>query len=344
MEETRDMVESFRDHPNQFRVDGQPVLSTFAGGPAVSKFIKDAFRGTNGVVFVPFYYPTPAVEHPEQQQVDQVFNDNPGIDGFFFFGGPGTGEQITRSNHLLAEKWLSNRRIFMAGVSPFYRGLGKNYRVFETRGMESLAMEWEGAIRDRANWIQLVTWNDWGEATYVAPFGPRSQTEFSKGHWGKLLSHTSYLDASRYYIDWFKSGKKPAIERDSLYYFYRLHPRSVAAKVNSLIPMKSVAGMADALSGAPSGANELQDKVFVSCFLRAPAKLTISSGKAQQAFDLDSGVQHVSMPFAPGKQRFVLARNGATIFDKTGEHEISATDRSSNFNYFAGSAGPALLQ
>ena len=38
----------------------------------------------------------------------------------------------------------------MAGVTPCYRGLGGNYRVYESRGFEGLAQQWAGAIRDQA--------------------------------------------------------------------------------------------------------------------------------------------------------------------------------------------------
>jgi hypothetical protein len=72
--------------------------------------------------------------------------------------------------------------------------------------------------------------------------------------------------------------------------------------------------------------------------LTAPAQLTLHSGATSKNFDLPAGVHHVSMPFAPGTQRFVLQRKGASIFDKTGEHEISATDGASRFNTFSGSA------
>jgi hypothetical protein len=335
-DEVRDMVESFRGHPNQFRFEGRPVLSTFAGGPAVSAFVKETFAGRRAIAFVPFYYPTPAVEHPQQEQVEQVFRDNPDIDGFFFFGGPGTGDQIARSNQLLAAKWRGAGKIFMAGISPFYRGLGRNYRVFETRGFESLAMEWGGAIRDGADWVELVTWNDWGEATYVAPFGPPDRTEFWNGHWGPLLAHTAYLDASRYYIDWFKKGLRPDITRDQIFYFYRLHPKGLGGSMGAMIPGKRVAGVVEKFSGDPSGANELQDKVFVSSFLTAPAELTVISGQTRQTFEVGAGVQHTSTPFAAGEQRFILRRGGRTLIDKVGEQRISATDRSTNFNYFAG--------
>jgi hypothetical protein len=216
----------------------------------------------------------------------------------------------------------------MCPVTPFYRGFGGNYRVYECRGLEGMAMQWESAIAGNATWVEIVTWNDWGEASYVAPFGPPEQTEFWNGHWGPLLAHAAFLDASRYYLDWFKTGVPPRITRDRLFYFHRLHPKAVEGLVKP----------GGQERGRPGGADRLEDSVFVTVFLTAPARLTIESGATRQDFDLAAGVQHVSMPFAPGPQRFLLSRGGRALLEKTGEHEVSATDAWSNFNYFAGSA------
>ncbi|NCO34001.1 MAG: glycoside hydrolase family 71 [Armatimonadetes bacterium] len=328
LDETRDMIETFRDHPNQFRHDGKPVLSTFSGRKAVTGFIQKEFTGDRAIVFVPFYYPTPAAEMPNQAQVDQVFSNNPSLDGFFHFGAAGTPEQIVASNRLLAAKWLGAEKIFMSPITPFYRGLGGNYRVFECRGFEGMAKQWESAIENNATWVEIVTWNDWGESSYVAPFGPPEKRDVGGGNWGSLPSHVAFLDASRYYIDWFKTGKPPKITQDKFFYFYRLHPKDVPGTVK----------IGQEQKGRPSHADSLVDDVFVTAFLRSPARLIIDSGGTRQQFQLRRGVHHVSMPFAPGKQRLVVERKGHVLIDKTGEREISATDGWGNFNYFGGAA------
>jgi hypothetical protein len=175
--------------------------------------------------------------------------------------------------------------------------------------------------------VEIVTWNDWGEATYVAPFGGPADTELWQGHWGPELSHTAYLDAIRYYLSWYKRGSPPQIERDEVFYFYRLHPKALSGRVKP----------GEEQLGRPGGADALRDSVFVTCFLKAPARLEVQSGETTAGFDLQPGVQHVETPFSLGPQRFVLTRKGRTLIDKTGEHPITS-DAWSNFNYFSGSA------
>lgn len=336
-DETRDMVETFRAHPNQFRYQGRPVLSTFGGRQAQTEFVRKEFTGNRAICYVPFYYPTPAAEMPRQAQVDQVFRDHGAeLDGFFHFGAAGTPDQITESNHLLAQKWLGAGKVFMASVTPYYRGLGGNYRVYDSRGFEGLAKQWEGAIRDHATWVEIVTWNDWGEASYVAPFGSAYDTALWDGHWGPLLSHAALLKASRYYIDWYKSGRPPKIEEDQIVYSFRTHAKSV--------PGIKKPGGPDASVARPGGADKLADEVFATLFLTAPARLTIHSGAAEMSFNAAAGVSHVSLPFAPGAQRFVLTRGSETVIDKTAEQAISATDASGNYNLFAGEAKPLTVR
>ncbi|HNX35434.1 MAG TPA: endo-1,3-alpha-glucanase family glycosylhydrolase [Kiritimatiellia bacterium] len=335
-EETRDMVETFRAHPCQFRHDGKPVLSTFGGGAAQTEFVRGEFTGRRAITYVPFYYPHPAAEMPNQAQAEQVLRDHPSVDGYFHFGAAGTPDQIIESNRLLAQTWQGAGKLFMAGITPCYRGLGGNYRVYETDGFEGYARQWEGAIQNQATWVEIVTWNDWGEASYVAPFGTPSNTNHWNGHWGPMLPHAAFLSAGRYYVDWYKNGRPPAITEDALYYFYRTHPNNVPALRR---PKASVSEIS-----LPGGAANLKDNVHATMFLTAPARLTIHSGDTVRSFEVAAGVHHVAMPFAPGLQRFVLTRRGATLIEKTGEHAISPTDTWGNFNLFAGEARPAPRQ
>ena len=333
LDETRDAIETFRDHPNQFKVGGKPVLSTFGGEghtpqPAQEKI---ALVHKLGGFFVPFFFPTNygAFDDANVAEIIKYYGE---VDGYFFFGAAGTGDEITGSNHRLCQAWHKAGKVFMAAVSPYYRSFG---RLSETRGFTSMAQEWEGAIRDGADWIEIVTWNDWNEKTYVAPFGPPSQTQIwggtDDGYGAVNYAHVAYLDASRYYVDWFKTGRPPKITQDRLFYFYRTEPKSAAGKQLSNSEIKQHVS-------AISGADSLLDSVFVTCFLTKPAHLTIHSGTTSRTFDLPAGVHHVETPFALGAQRFTLMRGGRAIKEKTGEHEIADRQGETRYNYFAGEA------
>lgn len=331
-DEVEDILQTVNNHPNQLRVGTKPVLSTFAGegktGEQGDELIARAHA--NGAFFIPYFYPRPLVrELPTETDARTIAHRYPDLDGFFYFGAAGTGATISEANAVSARAWRSRGKVYMASVTPYYIGGGNNYRAFETEGFTAMAQEWEAAIRNDASWVQIVTWNDWYEASYVAPFrtdkpdlGPKQLPNSS------MPSHVAYLDASRYYIDWFKHGTPPVLKKDQLFYFYRLHPKTEDADI-------AVGGAAG--KARPRGVNNLKDNVFVSAFLSQPGQVTIRSGGASKNFDLSAGVSHIELPFEPGKQQFILTRNGKILIEKTGERSISATDTHTRFNYFSGS-------
>lgn len=338
LQDTSDAFELVKNHPNQFRYDGKPVLSTYGGesrNPETGQQKIDLVH-TLGGVFVAFFFPASYGEHVTLADLAQLSRDYANLDGYFYFGAAGVGDSIARANRMHANHWLPKGKIFMAGISPYYRSSG---RLYETQGFKSMAQEWEGAIRDNATWVQIVTWNDWVEKSYVAPFGTIAETKIWGGTddgFGPVnYSHVAYLDASRYYIDWFKTGVQPTITDDQLFYFYRPEPKSAAGQ--HLTRSEIERGIQNI-----QGAITLQDKLFVTTFLTAPARLTIYSGKKMQAFNLSVGIQHIDMPYELGQQRFVLQRDGKVLIDKVSEFEIKDRAGISQYNYFAGNAEKAV--
>ena len=62
---------------------------------------------------------------------------------------------------------------FMAGISgQGYRP--KNFLYWEAQGSLTYRSAWLGAIEGDADWIQLTTWNDFGESTQVSPYTDRT--------------------------------------------------------------------------------------------------------------------------------------------------------------------------
>ncbi len=321
------MLGAYYDHPAMFRSGGKPLLSTFSGDSDWAAALLAALGAARRpVVFVPGFYPSHSGERFSAAGVKQLIEENPDVDGFFYFGGAGTGEEIAERSRRIGAAWRAAGKLYMAPVTPYYRGSGGNYRLFETRGFEGMAHQWELAIETGAQWAEIVTWNDWVESTYVASFGPPNDTQLWDGRWGPILSHAAYLAASQYYIRWFKTGVQQ-VERDELFWFYRLAPRT---RPGRRIPEGKAHNF-------PKGAGRLEDRVFASAFLTAPAVLHIESGGRSYQFPLEAGVHHVAADFDPGPQRFALERAGRRILVGEGAFPI-ADDNWSNFNYLSGQA------
>lgn len=320
-ETVAEMVATYADRPNYLHQHRRPVLSTFAGdsdwGRAVRKAVRE--RGYE-VFFVPFYYPADKWETPGEEDIAQLVRQNTDIDGYFYFGAAGKPSDIANSIRLHAQAWHAQGKLFMAGISPYYRGHGPNDRMFESNGFDGMRQRWLAAIQGDADWVELVTWNDWGESTYLAPVGSPADRDIwkgvSSGPWGRVLSHNGFLDASKYYISWFKHGRPPAIEDDRIDYFYRIHPQTLMPR--------------------PKTGNPIVDRVFLTAFLSQRSALILTVGKTTTTFDLPSGVSSVSAPLAPGSVEIVVRRGGQVVAEKNAEEPISKSPDFGSYNYFAG--------
>ena len=323
------MVSEFYSHPSMLRVAGKPMLSTFDGDAEWAKaFLGPLEAAGKPLTFVPFFFPEGRAKVFTARNIAKLIADNSYLDGFFLFGAAGSGTEIAQKSEKIGEAWRRAGKLYMAPVSPYYRGLGyrDNYRVFEPRGFQGMALQWEAAIAVGAQWVEIVTWNDWSEATYVEDLGAPATDSVAGGYWGQLLSHAAFLTASEYYIRWFKTGVQ-RIDRDDLYWFYRLSPR---ASPGHSTPRGRKAAF-------PKGVENLEDQVFVSAFLTAPAHIEIESGKRRYQFDVDAGVHHLGVDFALGAQKFSVSRNGRPILAGDGAFPITE-DNWANYDYLSGQA------
>jgi hypothetical protein len=78
--------------------------------------------------------------------------------------------------------------------------------ILSEKGLDLLRRRWEKAIADDSPLMQFVTWNDYGEETVIAPaYG----------------SNYTVSRVNRFYRDWWKSGKPPAVTEDELHVVFK---------------------------------------------------------------------------------------------------------------------------
>jgi hypothetical protein len=92
--------------------------------------------------------------------------------------------------------------------------------------------------------------------------------------------------------------------------------------------------------GRPSGADDMQDSVFVITLLKDDASLLVTSGNNTQTFDAKAGANAFTIPMGLGKQTFSVSRNSAAIGGLSGDSLKDITDVCScgiyNFNAYVG--------
>jgi glucan endo-1,3-alpha-glucosidase len=318
------MISSHANRTNSFRYQGRLVVSTFAANNVDwqnSIFLPLKKAGID-VFFVPYFAPPNGEPWHSISNLPAKYGF---VDGLFYFAA-GTVSDITNRNQAYSQTCKSAGKLFMGGYSPTYWGCwwptntGRPY--YETQGGEGTIDQWMWIIANQPDWVEITTWNDFNESTYVCPVDDPGRYE-SNVQTPHRYSHAGYLEVSKRYISWYKTGQEPPIKQDALFYFYRTHSTNAVASDTKDSPVHLW----------PNNGN-VQDVIYTTVFLTAPAQLEIISGKTFTTKSLPAGMSHVRTPFMPGAQTFTVKRNGIMVLFAQGPPILSQIK---NYDYFPAS-------
>ena len=144
--------------------------------------------------------------------------------------------------------------------------------------------------------LHLVTWNDYGEGSELAP---SSATRFA------------WYDLTAWYIAHFKRGQPHAIVRDGMIVLHR----------------RQLFDPGNAARGAPwqlRGRDAVSNRIDLRLFLTAPATVSVTTGGLRAARAVPAGFQRWQVPARPGPVRVRLTRAGKVLADCTSPHGITA--------------------
>jgi hypothetical protein len=189
-------------------------------------------------------------------------------------------------------------KIFVMPVDP-QQFRPKDFLYWEAGNSASFRNAWMSSIKGSADWVQLVTWNDFSESGQISPYTDATL----RGDIG-----TGYYDLNGFYAAWFLTGQQPAITHDVLYYFYRREPSTAAGPAQSQLD-KSVTG-------------STEDDIELVAFLTAPGVLKISIGGNSYTQNAAAGITTFKIPSQPGVPQFTLSRDGADVFSFEGGVQI----------------------
>lgn len=327
---TVSMVEQYANRTNSFHYQGKLVLSSYGHNnvPAagwtgvdwtnaiIGRLVKDGYP----VFFVPHFFPSPVQELPgysDAQYILQTYGNL--LDGLFLFAAAGLPGTLAQCNSNYTAAVHATNKLSMASVSPHYWGcvqtsLGRRY--FESDGAEGLDLQWRSIIQNQPDWVEIVTWNDWNESTYLCPID--DPAVYFPGLTPKRNPHVGYLELSKHYITWYKTGTEPIINRDGVLAYYRVHPKSALASNTNDPPVTWFIG-------------NVHDTFYVTTFLAAPAVVEIKSGGTTTTNSVASGIHHIRASFLPGAQSVRLLRNGSTVVSLQGAPILTNIV---NYNFF----------
>ncbi|KAF7366879.1 Carbohydrate-binding module family 24 protein [Mycena sanguinolenta] len=205
---------------------------------------------------------------------------------------------------------------------------------------------WTQLLELAPPFIEIVTWNDYGESHYVGPLGSKHQDD-GASKWANDMPHDTWLDMAKPFIAAYHAGATSVnsfITQDQIIYWYECTVRhflllTVTPPTRQPTPPANNAS-GNYFEGRPDGWQSMSDSVFVVTLLKSPGDLTVNSGGNTQTFkNVPAGASSFEVPMAVGQQSFALARNGVNVLAAVSLKDISSVCPCGiyNFNAYTGS-------
>ncbi|KAK0730257.1 glycoside hydrolase family 71 protein [Lasiosphaeris hirsuta] len=319
------LIQMYGNNPAYFKHDGsKPFVSTFEGPDSAGDWPE--IKATTGCFFVPDWSslgPSGAVQRAGDT-----------IDGLFSFDAWPTGSANITTDQDFAFKTALSGKSYMMPVSPwFYTNLPGFNKNWMWRGDELWDRRWEQVLEVQPDFVEILTWNDYGESHYIGPVRQKELGLFAAAaapiNYVENISHDGWRKLLPYYISQYKNGGANVTEEAAVV-SYRSNPSTAC------------------LTGGTTGGNKLfgetevppeqlvDDNVFYSVLLNSSEDVTVTvsiGGQSQQGYfssppaggDGSSGVYQGSVPFGfrRGNVVVTVARGGTTIAEVQGGPSIS---------------------
>jgi glucan endo-1,3-alpha-glucosidase len=323
------------DDPVRLRVDGLPVGQSWIGqntppsgtgtDPVAGwKEVLDAYAAQGKpIYFTPNFGPDSDIT---QQAVNDVYDRFPYTDGLYNFAAFPEGDDRlagVRHNTYFDVAAEARGRDAMVGAAPVFNRHSSsaqygNRIIGDFGGFHSWIEEWRAIVREQPSFVEIVTWNDYLEGTYIGgPYPGRLPPDSA----GNDLDHAAYRKLAQYFITWYKTGARPRITNDTIAITHRLHSKNAVAPKDPL-PRQE-------------GWQSVDDRLYGAVILEKPAQIHLVSGNTSRTFDVAAGVHEVSIPFTEGTQQIVLLRDGEVRLEATSSRPIDNNIDRYNFNYNA---------
>jgi glycosyl hydrolase family 71 len=298
-------IEQVADDPNLFRLgDGRLILAPFAPERQPLSFWVELLQklDAKGVkaTLVPIFLSSGHGYMPEWAKISYGFSTW----GNRYASGAAGYAQGAALAHSLKRKYMS--------PVAFEDVRTKNRAFYESSGSSEMRASFMAAINGRADWISMLTWNDYTES-WMSPSLNRGYT---------------VTDVAAYYLQWYKEQAAPTITQDVLYYFQRTQTSEAPAASGVMpAPLKLYAG------------DPVSNEVEVLAFLTSPGDLTITQGDSTLRMPAPKGVTSFKVPMIPGATPvFSLERSGRTEIRLKSDSAIQNSVTQRDMSYHAGSS------
>jgi glucan endo-1,3-alpha-glucosidase len=338
-------IKTFGGNEHYLKINGKPLLSTYGGSNLGDAWWRDKVltplkNAGMPVTFVPYFdRHNPNGDQPIYSVWKSTIQQFPSVDGLFNFLIAGSTPfystdsnigihwwSVLEADEALAQALHDSGELYMASYLPYYWAVCHPVRQYmEYQGGRGMDNMWTSfVLKQHPEIVQLVTWNDYSESTFVQP----TRVPNTKSPGIPSMPHLGYYELLKYYVSWYHIGQMPVITKDAIFFFYRTHLKDAVASADL-----SACNLGPIPSSQKWG--NIQDVIYVTTALTQPAQLVVQWGNNTQTYNVPAGLQTTDVPFMAGTPTFSLLR-GATKLTSIVGHQIAANPTVYNFNVYSG--------
>ncbi|KAB8215973.1 glycosyl hydrolase family 71-domain-containing protein [Aspergillus novoparasiticus] len=333
-------VRAFADHPAQLKVDGKVFVSSFCGDGVDPSAIQNA-AGCE-IFFAPNFHPGHGDFNHIQGALNWMAWESNGCNK-----APTAGQKVAVADGDDAYRHALGGKAYIAPVSPwFFTHFGAEVPYSKNWVFPSDLLwyrRWREILALGPRFVEIITWNDFGESHYVGPLSS-PHTDDGSSKWAIDMPHNGWLDMAKPFIAAYKAGVHDPddfIHEERLVYWYRPTPKWVDCDATDTT-MQDNANVTspDFFRGRPHGSDTMEDSVFLVTLLKEPVDVEVCSGSNTRTFQAPAGAHEWSVPMGLGVQSFKVRREGNIVEALSGVSQRDIVDKCPygiyNFNAYVG--------
>ena len=239
---------------------------------------------------------------------------------------------------------------YMMPVSPwFFTNLPGYDKNWLWRGDDLWYERWQEVWSFMPEFVQIISWNDFGESHYIGPLDDRQYDAFTIGdapyNYVENMPHDGWRLHLPYVIDTYTKGTA-SFNVESLVVWFRTSLANACGTGNT------TGNTASQLQLEFPPSEVAQDRVFFSALLTESADMTVLYGPNSYQVSWDYipdggvGIYHGSIPMdtVSGEWGLIISRGDTTVINYQVPQQVydSCTDGITNWNAWVGSYSAGL--
>ncbi|KAK1972908.1 hypothetical protein LY78DRAFT_675805 [Colletotrichum sublineola] len=330
------LINIYASSPAYFRYNGKPFVSTFEGPNSAEDWLD--IKPATGCFFIPDWSSLGA--KPAVEKAGGV------ADGLSSWAAWPWGDQ-NMDTYVDAsyDMYLGSNKPYMMPVSPWFctnlPGYNKNWMW---RGDDLWFDRWQQVQWWKPEFVQIISWNDYGESHSIGPNRDKSMEAFTigKAPYNFVLPHDGWRETLPFSIDMYKHNTT-TIDSERLVTWYRPNP-STSCKHGG-----TSGNTASQLQLEFHPWNVARDAIFFTALLTESATIEVTVGGVKQKASWSSepeggaGLYHGNAWFydSTGDVHVRVLRGGSVVTEVSGTpitEDCSRTNGYTNWNAWVGSA------